>query len=67
MAAVEEFGGLEELEEVRWVTGDGETVVVNRSDLPNATLFGDEPERVREATFTFVSGARVTVDFSEAD
>jgi hypothetical protein len=65
LALVEEFGDLGDLLEVRWTTDEGE-FVVRQSDLPHGTLFGDRPERVREATFLFGSGARVTVDFSEA-
>jgi hypothetical protein len=65
MAAVQEFGGLDDLEEVRWTTDVGE-FVRRRSDT-DVPLFGDHPELVREATFVFGSGARVTVDFSEAN
>jgi hypothetical protein len=65
LAIVEEFGGLDDLEEVRWITRAGE-VGVRRSDLADLHLFGDEPEFVRLATFKFASGARVTVDLSEA-
>jgi len=39
---------------------------VSRQKADGRKLFGDNPGRVREATFIFGSGARVTVDFSEA-
>jgi len=69
LAAVQEFGGLEDVVEVRWTTEDGESHVLQQTEaaLPDRKLFGDDPRRVREATFVFGSGARVTVDFSEAD
>ena len=62
------FGELADLREVRWVTEDGETHALQQSEAthPGRKLFGDNPGRVREATFIFGSGARVTVDFSEA-
>ena len=67
-AVVTEYGDLGDLEEASWVTSDGETHVLTKSEVhrPDRKLFGDDPSRVREATFTFGSGARLTLDFSEA-